>query len=382
MTPVGEGESDAGSDAAQRAELAAAGLYDPAAPNAADRLALLEHLLELGARIPDLVGALDEGLSSFGGDLVRGRGRPRLTPAEVARASDVPVDVVLAVSRAAGLPRYETDEPVYRDDDIETFQIFAAAAEVFGLAASLEFTRAMGAALAGIADAAMATFGINLASELGEASELEQALAVETASTLLVTQVPKALNTLFFHHVEAAVRREVASGGTMKNPRVAQLSVGFLDLVGSTSAFVELEPEDLTEAIGQFERQAIDIVVAHGGRVVKMIGDEVMFVAPDIVGACLASLELREQVTGNSILSELRGGLAVGGLVRGYGDFFGADVNVAARLVKLAQPGVLLVTDAVRERVCDVDSVRFVPAGERRMRGFAEPIPVFELERA
>ena len=323
MTPVGEGESDAGSDAAQRAELEAAGLYDPAAPNAADRLALLEHLLELGARIPDLVGALDEGLSSFGGDLVRGRGRPRLTPAEVARASDVPVDVVLAVSRAAGLPRYETDEPVYRDDDIETFQIFAAGAEVFGLAATLEFTRAMGAALAGVADAAMATFGINLAGDLREASELEQARAVETASTLLVTQVPKALNTLFFHHVEAAVRREVASGGTMQNPRVTQLSVVFLDLVGSTSALVELEPEDLTAAIGEFERQAIDVVVARGGRVVKMIGDEVMFVAPDIAGACLASLELREQVAGNSILRELRGGLAFGGLVRGYGDFFG-----------------------------------------------------------
>ena len=187
---------------------------------------------------------------------------------------------------------------------------------------------------------------------------------------------------LFFHHVEAAVRREVASGGTMKNPRVAQLSVGFLDLVGSTSAFVELDPEDLTAAIGEFERQAIDIVVAHGGRVVKMIGDEVMFVAPDIAGACLASLELREQVADNSILSELRGGLAVGGLVRGYGDFFGADVNVAARLVKLAEPGVLLVTDAVRERVGDADSVRFEPAGERRLRGFAEPIAVFELERA
>jgi adenylate cyclase len=380
---VVEREDGVSSGVVDAAALEAVGLYDPAAPNAVDRLALLEHLLERGARIPDLVAALgNDGLSSYSGELVRGRGRSRLTPEEVARGAGVPVDAVLAVSRAAGLPRYDPDEPVYREDDIETFRIFAAGVEVFGEAATLEFTRAMGAALARIADAAMATFGNNLASDLGEASELEQARVIETASSLLVTQVPKALDTLFFHHVEAAVRREVALGGTMQNPRVAPLAVAFLDLVGSTPAVVGMTPEDVASAIGEFERQAIDSVVAHGGRVVKMIGDEVMFVAPDITGACLASLELREQVARNSILRELRGGLAFGGLARGYGDFYGADVNVAARLVKLAEPGVLLVTDAVRERMGDGAGVRFEPAGERRLRGFAEPFAVYALERA
>ena len=320
--------------AVDRAELEAAGLYDPAAPNAADRIAVLQHLLERGARIPDLVVALEEGgLSSYSGELVRGRGRPRLTPEDVAAAAGVPVEAVLAVSRAAGLPRYDAEEPVYRDEDIETFQIFAAGVEVFGENATLEFTRAIGAALAGMADAAIATFGSNLAGQLGEVSELDQAHAFETASSLLVTQVPKVLDMLFFHHVEAAIRRDAAAGGTMQNPHVTPLAVGFLDLVGSTTAVVELTPEDLGAAIGEFERQAIDIV-------------------------------------------------AFGGLARGYGDFFGADVNVAARLVTLAEPGVLLVTAAVRERVGDGAGVRFEPAGERRLRGFTEPVAVYALERA
>jgi len=50
--------------------------------------------------------------------------------------------------------------------------------------------------------------------------------------------------------------------------------------------------------------------------------------------------------------------------------------------VKLADPGVLLVTDALRERVGDEAGMRFDPAGERRLRGFVDPITVFALERA
>ena len=147
---VTESGVGARSDAVDLAALEAAGLYDPTAPSASDRLAVLEHLLARGAQLPDLVVALEEGgLSSYSGDLVRGRGRPRLTPEDVAATAGVPVEAVLAVSRAAGLPRYDADEPVYRDDDIETFQIFAAGVELFGETATLDFTRAIGAALAG-----------------------------------------------------------------------------------------------------------------------------------------------------------------------------------------------------------------------------------------
>jgi len=159
----------------------AAGLYDPTAPNAAERLELLDYLTERGATVDEMLAALEMGgLPVLAGELQRRAGRERLTSREVAEIAGVPLDVVTRVSRVAGLPAYEPDDPVYRDEDVETFRIFSAGVAMFGEEASLEFTRAIGAALASIADAATSTFAINVAGPMGQAdvTELERARPV------------------------------------------------------------------------------------------------------------------------------------------------------------------------------------------------------------
>jgi adenylate cyclase len=87
-------------------------------------------------------------------------------------------------------------------------------------------------------------------------------------------------------------------------------------------------------------------------------------------------------VAEHDVLTELRGGLAAGGLIRGYGDFYGPEVNRAARIVQLAEPGMILVSESVRELAGADGGYRFDPAGTRDLAGFEEPTAVFALERA
>jgi adenylate cyclase len=345
----------------------AAGLYDPDAPDADDRLALLEHLVARGATLEELQrAAAEDRLVGLAGDLRR-RGVLRLTARELAAETGLDMGLVLRVSRAAGLPASDGDVPMYRERDGEAFRLFAASMEVFGERAALEFTRTIGAGLAAIADAAMAIFGINIAGRFDERGVrlIERARAVEAATSMLTDQVPVAMETLFFHHVEAAIGR---GAGTT----TVRLAVGFVDLVRSTALVQALAPDELTDVIGTFEQHAVDLVGQRGGRVVKTIGDEVMFVVPSARVACEVALGMLAAVRADERLADARAGLAIGDLVRGYGDFFGPDVTTAARLVQLAEPGSVLVTEAVAAEAGP--GLGFEPLPPCHLRGFAAPI--------
>ena len=360
----------------------AAGLYDPDSPSASDRLELLEYLCERGASLDEMVAALRDGaLPGLASDLRRREGGKYLDATEVAAAAGMTVGQVVAIARAAGLPVPEERVPAYPESSIEAFRAVQVGIEMFGEPGVLEFTRAIGAAVASIADAAMAIFGINVSPQLEALTELERAQTTELASAALVEQVPLAITSLFRSHVDAAIRRNIAST-SIEGAHVADLAVGFLDLAESTPMARGLSPSELAGAIAEFEQKAIELVASRGGRVVKTIGDEVMFVTTAATAACDVALELRDMVAKHGVLTALRGGVAAGGLVRGYGDFYGPEVNRAARVVRLADPGIVLVTDRVRELAAADGGYRFEPAGTHELAGFEEPTPVFALERA
>jgi adenylate cyclase len=186
------------------------------------------------------------------------------------------------------------------------------------------------------------------------------------------------LEILFFHHVEAATLRAVDSAGSAA--QTVHLAVAFVDIVQSTALVQSLAPGLLADAIGAFEQLATEIVGARKGRVVKTIGDEVMFVVADIGMACDAALALRDRVAEDERLPDVRGAIAVGDLVRGYGDFYGPEVTLAARAVKAAAPGEIVATEAVRDSVGD--SFTFTSIATHSLRGFAAPIELFAVERA
>ncbi len=360
-----------------------AGLYDPQLPNAADRLALLEFLVERGASGTDLEEAAERGdLPALAGHLlVRGDGR-RLTIDEIASRSGVAVETIEQVLRSAGLPLPDGSLPMFLEDDAAAFVAYEAGAEGFGDDATLEFTRAIGAAMASIADSAMAIFGISVASQYSDrgTSELEQAEASHLASAMLMSGVPDVIDALFRLHVGAAMRR--ASAARSEDARTATLAVGFVDLVASTSLSLRLDPKALTDAIGGFEHDATRLIGAGGGRLVKTIGDEVMFVHADPVEACLLALSLRDAVTENPLLGAVRGGLAMGDLVLGYGDFYGPEVNLAARLVKAAEPGQILITADVAARAELSDVISVDPFDDIEVSGFDEQVAIASIDRS
>ena len=143
--------------------------------------------------------------------------------------------------------------------------------------------------------------------------------------------------------------------------------VGFADLVGFTALAQQVTDEELAEVVDQFERLAYDVVVAGGGRVVKMIGDEVMFLVDDPVFAAEIALGLAEASRDATELSDVRVGLAVGPVIEREGDAFGATVNLASRATAIAYPGTVVVSSELRELLEDRPEYSF--------RSHATPLP-------
>jgi len=355
------------------------GLYDPAAPDAETRLALLQHLVERGASTDELVAAgRQDRLPALAIEMLRRQFAPRITPRELAESGEIDLETFDRVWRASGLPTLDPDARVLFDSDREVFGAFTAGAAVFGEEATLQFTRVVGAALATIADAALAIFGLTLEPTLGtgELDELEYTKLAEVATAMLVHEVPKVITGLFRHHVETARDRYQAMG----EGEHAVLAVGFLDVVGSTKLTWDVGATALGSAMSEFERRAAEEIATRGGRLVKTIGDEVMFVATSADEAALIALDLARFADAHPILTSVRGAVAWGEAVRGFGDFYGPVVNLAARMVKEAEPGQVVV-DAELATLLSPSVARGVPLGMRRLRGFDEPVEVYALER-
>ena len=123
-------------------------------------------------------------------------------------------------------------------------------------------------------------------------------------------------------------------------------TVCFADLVGSTGVLREASPSELAKLVRTFERQVWEAVTSAGGRVVKLIGDEAMFVfdEPRVAVDVVTSL-LRETA------HPLRAGLDHGPVVALGGDYYGRTVILAARLVAVAPDGAALVSESVQSAV-------------------------------
>lgn len=127
------------------------------------------------------------------------------------------------------------------------------------------------------------------------------------------------------------------------------LAVGFADIVGYTSQSRTLKTEQLAQLIDGFEGRALDVITEHGGRIIKTIGDEVLFVADSAREGALIALELAERHVDDEEFPELRVGVAYGPVLARLGDVFGPVVNIASRLTSTVRPGRVMVDRAMAE---------------------------------
>ncbi|MFB9315656.1 adenylate/guanylate cyclase domain-containing protein [Nocardioides plantarum] len=171
----------------------------------------------------------------------------------------------------------------------------------------------------------------------------------ESTATLAAEVVPRveALQSYVWrrHLVSASARRLADAEPTAGSPgSAAPLTVGFVDIVGYTSRSKSLTEHELVAWIETFENETTALVVARGGRIIKNIGDEVLYVADDPRAALDVALELCRRGSDEADpFPEVRAGLAHGVTVRRLGDVYGETVNIAARLTSAARPGSVLV---------------------------------------
>jgi class 3 adenylate cyclase len=315
-----------------------AGLYDPAVPGAPERLAMLEYLTSLGVEVDTMIEYDAKGHLGRAAPDQLVRPSPTLTRDEAAAASSLTPEQVDRAWLAIGLPVPES-EKAFNEGDVELLRAFAVGGELFGFDGIVQFSRVLGSSLGRVAEAAVASFLVNVEAPLlegGGDSLARSSTSVESLQLLLA--LPDVFGPLFRRHVHAAIERSRATQDPGSFDRF-RMAVGFLDLVGYTEWSRDLSSTALADAVNDFEGEANDRITRAGARVVKNIGDAVMFVALDSATACRLALELSAYVHTHPSLTELRGAVTTGEVVARDGDYFGPTVNRAARLVKAAEPG-------------------------------------------
>ena len=242
--------------------------------------------------------------------------------------------------------------------------------------------------MARVADAAIALFIVEVEGPLllEGAGQAPLAEAAEQATNALAG-VPAVMGGLFRLHVEAAIRRQRVASRQGPEPGAFQLAVGFVDMAGFTPFAEDATPSELVALIEEFEARANEVVAECGGRVVKHVGDEVMFVEADPVIACEIALQLVESFADSAVAPHA--GVGYGLLIARGGDYYGSVVNLASRIADLAVPGEVLVTEGLQMAASTEGAVaggaglgfEFEPAGRRLLKGIAEPVPLASVRR-
>jgi adenylate cyclase len=355
----------------------AAGLYDRDAPDAVERRELLDYLASVGCTVDEMVAHTDGLIRLASRRILFGSEEP-VTVAHLAEVAGCSEELARRVRLAVGLPD-PGDAEVCSPIEATILESFVSGAAVFGDEVTLQFTRVVGNAVSGIAEAALALFAANRSAPLvaDGATPADVARAGAEATEALLA-VPPLLDVLLRVHFEAA-SLDRFSGGDGRGPTVS-VAVAFVDLVGSTQLTHLLTGAELAAALGDFERVASEAVVAVGGRIVKRIGDAVMFVASDAVSACDAARAVVAAVDAHPTLSAARAAVAWGSVLPRDGDYFGTPVNLAARAVPFAEPGTVVVSEAVRDfLLAAAPPIAVVPLGEPVLKGFDTPVALFAL---
>lgn len=274
-------------------------------------------------------------------------GDPEFTGPEVAQQAGVDMEQTRRLWTALGFPPVPDDERVFTRSDVAMLSGVCRLRAQLGSTPDLvlQLTRVTGQALARVAEAHVAA----TTEQLGrmQPSPTSDQL-VDTLIAALKPIVPTAepfLSYVWRRHLVAAMFRIAVAGST--DGTRAEIAVGFADLVGFTAISQQLDDAELAGMVDRFEALAYEQITRRGGRVVKMIGDEVMFSAETPAVAAEIGLALVDAYGGDPMLPEVRVGLAFGPALSFEGDLFGATVNLASRLVNIARPGTVLVSDGL-----------------------------------
>lgn len=327
-------------------------------------------------------------------------GGPRtLTLRDLAERSGVELDLVRLYWRTLGLPHPDADDVAFTVRDAAAVENAVALLrdDRIGSRTMISLTRALGHTSDRLA--------LWQVEALVEDMATRHALDDPAARRAVLDQLPALAPVLeaqllhsYRRHLAAIASRysvEFAAGQARgEDPAALPLAraVGFADMVSFTRRTAGLGSTDLSDFVQRFETIARDVVTQGGGRVVKTIGDAVLFVADDIRTGARVALELARVLGGDLDVEREKaaGGLAEGargvtpvrvGVVWGrvlsrFGDVFGPSVNVAARLTDIADPSTVLTDPATARLLLETPGLVLEPQPERELEGIGSLAPV------
>jgi adenylate cyclase len=294
----------------------------------------------------------------------------RYTSHEVAELTGVPVYRARRFWRALGFPNVPDDAIEFTEADVDALRTLLSMTEdgMFDEHRVLLLARSLGRASARLAESQ---------AELGAEALAQARVPVEDRADAWRVNAEKALPDLERLLVYTWRRQLAAAAGRLvqQEAGAARLAVGFADLVGFTRLSRGIKETELATLVERFESRSTDVVTATGGRVVKTLGDSVLFVANTAHSAAEIALRLVEDLARARATPPLRVGVAIGPVIGLMGDVFGTTVNLASRLTALAPADGVLVDPAMADELSGDPAFGINGTNRLTVRGLGELTP-------
>jgi len=299
-------------------------------------------------------------------------GESLYTQAEAMERSGVGPDAA-RYWRALGFPDPQPGEKAFTQADVDLLRVVKQLVDI-GLVerdVALQMARVIGSSMARIAAAQVDAIEAHIDADGPDTTWSARIADTDPAvlrAGMLQTTMPKILEYAWRRHMQAAARRRMIRDAGVEGGS-PNMAVGFADLVGFTALSQQLDDHALAAVVERFERTAYDIVNARGGRVVKMIGDEVLFAVEDPAVAVEIGLALAAAYHDDDVMSDVRVGIACGPVLEREGDVFGPTVNLASRIVNIAYEGSVVVGAAVHDALTDEPGLQWKHLRTRHLKG-------------
>ena len=340
---------------------------------------IVARLRDRGHSIEEIRDATESGRLAFGYIEDLFPAVEEAVPLEVAAAeTGLEPALIERIFTTMGFPHGEDWR--ISQDDVQYLRYSAAVlAAGFPLVAFLQLVRVYGQALAQIADAEVRLFHLYVHEPLMRdgVPALEMAEEMDGLTGELLPLASPIMDYIhqrnLAHFVEQDVIRHMENelgDETLELGRL-RVAIAFADLAGYTKMTEEQGDEEAVTAVERFI-EAVEATLPEDARIIKTIGDEVMVVASD-AGALTDWAVGFQELYQNRPLPRI--GIHYGETLYRDGDYYGREVNLAARVAARAAGGEILVTRTVVEAAGS--HLEFDLIGEVRLKGFAEPTELF-----
>jgi adenylate cyclase len=322
-------------------------------------------------------------------------GRPASMAApEVSRRAGVPAGTARRFWHAMGFQVAADEEAMFTVADREALERVARLIDRG--AVSEELALQMTRAFARTADR-LAVWQTQLVAETLAGTDVDEPEGKDTrsvpdpdvvaAAAALLTGLGDELDPLLVYiwrrHLAGALQRMIADAdpAVRSDPAAPMRVVGFADLVSFTQFVRRMSERQLARLVQRFELLASDVITEHGGRVIKTVGDEVLFVHAEVAAASATALDLVDAMAQDDLLPPVRVGLAYGRVVSRLGDVFGMTVNKASRITAVTPAGTVYLDTELAQLLGQVSGFTATERRRRVLRGIGV-VTLHELRRA